>query len=431
MHGPAGSRLPRLPGLIWAAALAAFAPYAVACHGGSPTTPAAQEAFLARLVVTLSQDTLQVGQAARASAAGFDQNGAAVSIGTPTWASGQADVATVTASGGVTAVRPGLAYVIASVSGIQSGAPLTVIPIPVARVSLTPASATLDIGRTLQLTLTPLDTNGNALTGRVIAWTSSDTSVATVSPNGLVAAVAAGVTTIRATCEGFLISAAITVTPIVVPVASVTVSPPTATIRVGHALQLTVTLMDAAGNPLPHRRTIWTSSTPGVATVSDSGLVAAIALGTATISVTADGKSASATITVVEGVVVSIGSPNSVQVVVDTLLVTCVVASSRPLSNVGASLAESPNVPYQTSLVFVEPPEMIGSKQVKFPIWYGIIVTKLLATGEYTLIVTATDDRGTQGVASVQFHHEYGHAEGSGTPSGKKRIAPPPPKHNP
>lgn len=73
-------------------------------------------------------------------------------------------------------------------------------------------SSTLPVKQTAQATATVRDASGNVLSGQTIAWTSSNTSVATVSTSGLVTAVAAGSATITATTGGKSGSAALTVT---------------------------------------------------------------------------------------------------------------------------------------------------------------------------------------------------------------------------
>src|SRR5690606_16146937 len=65
-------------------------------------------------------------------------------------------------------------------------------PAPVATVTVSPSSAPVEVGRTLQLTATLKDQNGNALSGRAITWTSTNTSVATVTSDGLVRGMAVG-----------------------------------------------------------------------------------------------------------------------------------------------------------------------------------------------------------------------------------------------
>ncbi len=84
-------------------------------------------------------------------------------------------------------------------------------PVPVASVTVSPATASVTVGQTVQLTATPRDAAGNPLSGRAVAWVSSATRVATVSGSGLVAGVAAGTATITASSEGQSGTAAVTV----------------------------------------------------------------------------------------------------------------------------------------------------------------------------------------------------------------------------
>jgi formylglycine-generating enzyme required for sulfatase activity len=88
-----------------------------------------------------------------------------------------------------------------------------VLPIPVATVTVSPSSASLTVGQTQQLTATPKDAGGNALTGRTVTWTSAAPSVAAIDAlSGVVTAASAGTTAITATSEGKTGTAAITVT---------------------------------------------------------------------------------------------------------------------------------------------------------------------------------------------------------------------------
>src|SRR2546427_809117 len=90
---------------------------------------------------------------------------------------------------------------------------ITVTSVPVASVTVSPATVSLQPGQTQQLTATPNDASGNALSGRMVTWASGNTAVATVSGSGLVSGVAAGSTTITATSEGKSGGASVTVTP--------------------------------------------------------------------------------------------------------------------------------------------------------------------------------------------------------------------------
>src|SRR2546429_3963689 len=73
---------------------------------------------------------------------------------------------------------------------------------PVASVSVAPPSATVPVGQTMQLTATPKDANGTALTGRTVTWSSSNTAVATVDGSGTVTAAAAGSGRVKPPTEG-------------------------------------------------------------------------------------------------------------------------------------------------------------------------------------------------------------------------------------
>src|SRR5207245_4640516 len=123
--------------------------------------------------------------------------------------------------------------------------------LPVVSVAVTPVAPSVYVGATAQLAATLRDVNGNPLSGRAITWTSSDAAVATVSGTGTVTGVAVGTATITATSGGQ--SGATTVTVTNVPVASVTLSPASATVVAGQRVQLTATPKDSAGNALTSR----------------------------------------------------------------------------------------------------------------------------------------------------------------------------------
>ena len=83
------------------------------------------------------------------------------------------------------------------------------------------------------------------------------------------------------------------------PVASVRVEPASVTLLIGGTRQLRVTLRDARGNLLSGRMVSWTSSDPAVATVSTTGRVTGVGVGTATVAATSEARSDSALSTVV------------------------------------------------------------------------------------------------------------------------------------
>jgi len=169
----------------------------------------------------------------------------------------------------------------------------------VATVEVTPPTATVPVGQTVQLTATPQDSTDAPLPDRPVTWTSDNPAIVSVDVNGLATGKTPGSATITATSEGKSGVSYITVTEIPsVPVASVTVSPPTATVEVDQTVQLTATPKDANGSPLTGRTVTWSSSATAVANVNGSGLVTGRASGAATITATSEGQRGTAEVTV-------------------------------------------------------------------------------------------------------------------------------------
>jgi uncharacterized protein YjdB len=141
-----------------------------------------------------------------------DASGNTLTGRTVDWSSANTAVATVSPSGLVTGRAVGSAVISASSEGRVGSTTVTVgPPAPVATVTVAPSLATLSTGNSLQLTATLRDASGNALTGRTVTWSTSNSSIATVSGAGLVTALAVGQVTVTATSEGKGSSATITV----------------------------------------------------------------------------------------------------------------------------------------------------------------------------------------------------------------------------
>jgi hypothetical protein len=81
-------------------------------------------------------------------------------------------------------------------------------------------------------------------------------------------------------------------------VTSVTLSPASPSVPAGARRRLTATVGDASGRTLTDRAAVWSSSNPGVATVSPAGVVTGRAAGTATITATTGRRSGTALVTV-------------------------------------------------------------------------------------------------------------------------------------
>ena len=116
------------------------------------------------------------------------------------WASDNTSAATVSASGLVTALKLGNAAISVETEGGAHTATceITVLPIAVTGVSLDADSASMYVGGAKQLTATISPANA---TNQSVSWSSSDTSVATVSSSGLVTGAKAGSATIAVTTD--------------------------------------------------------------------------------------------------------------------------------------------------------------------------------------------------------------------------------------
>jgi uncharacterized protein YjdB len=204
---------------------------------------------------------LQVGQTREIAATTRDASGGVLTGRAVAWTALDAGVATVTAAGVVQAVSVGQGRIVATVEGKADTATVTVIPVPVAAVTIVPDAFQLQVAGTRQLAATARDAAGGVLTGRAVAWSALDPAVATVTAGGEVRGVSAGAARVVATVEGRADTAAVTV---LVPVASrVDVTPRFASAEVGQAVSLSAAAFTAGGERVLAPSITWTA--PGAA----------------------------------------------------------------------------------------------------------------------------------------------------------------------
>src|SRR3989454_809800 len=157
---------------------------------------------VASVTVSPNSANLTTGQTVQLTATARDASGNPLSGRVMTWSRSNTAVATVTGTGLVQGAGAGSATITATSEGQSGTATVTVTVAPVATVSVSPTSAYVQPGQTVQLTATTKDVNGNTLTGRTVTWASNNTAAATVSSSGLVTGVATGTAVIIATSEG-------------------------------------------------------------------------------------------------------------------------------------------------------------------------------------------------------------------------------------
>ena len=220
-------------------------------------------------------------------------------------------------------------------------------PVP-SRMVISPPSGSLTAsGQTLQLTATLFDANGSPLTGFEIAWSSSNTAVATVDRNGLVTAHSGGTTQIIAAWGG--VRNNITVMVSLGP-SRIVVTPESVRFKArGETRQLEAVVLDADDVPIADASVNWSSDNPAVVFVNSRGEVKAIANGEARITATTGSVSKTIVITVAQVPVRIILPRNSVQLasVGETTTLTAIVVDSLDAEILDAPLmwtSEDPTV---------------------------------------------------------------------------------------
>jgi uncharacterized protein YjdB len=238
--------------------------------------------------------------------------------GQVTWGSSDGSVATVSNAAGqrglVAAVGTGTTSASAQLSGVTGATTVTVTAATLVSLALSPSNASLAKGTSRQLTATGTYSDGSTqdLTTQV-AWTSSDGTIAAVGngagTQGLVTGVGAGTATISAASGGVTASTPLTVTA--AQLVSISLSPPSTSLAKGTSQRFAAigTYSDATTQDLTTQAS-WTSSDATVAAVSNGagtqGLVAAVGVGSATVTATLSGVSGSAPVTVTSATLTSI-----------------------------------------------------------------------------------------------------------------------------
>lgn len=240
-----------------------------------------QSNIIAVTSVTLNKTTLslRVGESFKLNATVMPDNATDKTV---SWSSLDPKVATVSNDGTVTALAAG-GTVITAMAGGESATCAMVVSVPATGVSLDRTTLSMTEGDTqvLTATITPSNT-----TSKLVSWTSSNSSVASVDNNGKVTANSKGsvVITAKVLDGGFTATCTVTVSARTYPVTGVTLNTNELTLNEKESVQLTTTITpDNASN----KKVSWVTGNSLVATVNN-GLVKAVNVGTTVISVITD-----------------------------------------------------------------------------------------------------------------------------------------------
>jgi len=224
------------------------------------------------LIVTPAATTILVGQSLTLTVT--NANGSAINK-QATWTSSDTSVAVVVATGistaRVTGRRTGTVTVTAVSSNKNGTNTTTVVPVPVRSVTLAPDSARVELGDSQQYTATPRDSAGNPLTGRVVTWSTTTASIATINSSGLATTHARGSTRVIATVEGQADTTWLIVeqTPSRIELAEHSIILD----ALGETRQLVANVYDSKNNLIGDAVVNWSSSDAQIATVNSNGVV--------------------------------------------------------------------------------------------------------------------------------------------------------------
>jgi uncharacterized protein YjdB len=274
---------------------------------GTASVNVAQRA--ARVDVSPDAPTLSaIGDSVQLTAAPLDANDNAVEDATITWSSADDEVATVDDSGLVTAAGNGTASITAQ-AGAAAGAAAVTVSQVIVEVDVVPSATTFfSLGDTIRLVATGVDARGHPGPTPAVAWVSQNDAVVTVDSTGLVTAVRTGSTDVFATTGELLDSAGVTVAQLAT---EVRVTPAVDTLVVGETVRLNAIALDANGHEVEDTDYVWSTRSPPVVTVDDSGLVTAAGRGTGAIQVKATRAGANYVGTAVITVLASAGAGSS------------------------------------------------------------------------------------------------------------------------
>lgn len=221
----------------------------------------------------------------------------AYTIAMPTWTSSNRNVTTINSDlETITGVGSGSSVITMNepITGTVKTKTVSVTdPDAVTGVTINPTAVSLKVGDTTSLTAGVVPASAP---NKNVTWSSSNTSVATVSGSGVVRAVKAGTATITAkTVVGGKTAACKVTVQDVIPT-GISLNKSSTTVSVGNTetLKATITPFNAT-----NQNVNWTSSNAAIASVDSNGVVTAKKEGTVTITArtVSGGKSATCTVT--------------------------------------------------------------------------------------------------------------------------------------
>ncbi len=206
----------------------------------------------------------------------------------------------------LTAKSGGITTVTAVCEGAVATAVVRITAPTAYYINLTAPLTWVGVGKTLAISSVVQDISNTILPGAPLEWSSSDSNIARISPNGVVTGVARGKVTVTAAAAGHKGTLAVSVEQ---PLASIAFVPDSVFLGVSGTLPLSPSLRDADGNSLTTRPVTWTSSDSSIVNftpwsyfnVPGFAAIGRGAAGKATLTASADGVSGTLKVIVTSG----------------------------------------------------------------------------------------------------------------------------------
>jgi len=259
-------------------------------------------ATLQSITITPDQPIVPPHSRTQLKAIGHFSDGSTQVLSGVSWHSSAPQVAMVNGSGVLRSKnsKNKAVTITATLNGVSGSTTVTVTSMTIQTVVIQPANPTMAKGTKLQLSLIGTFSDGTTQIDLTASarWQTSNYADAVVNRLGLVSGVAAGSVTVTGSING-LASANTTVTVTNATVQSITVTPANPTVALGSSQQFAASGLFSDGSTQDISNVVtWTSSTPTVAVVNQSGVAASASHGTTNINATLTSITGSTQLTV-------------------------------------------------------------------------------------------------------------------------------------
>jgi 6-phosphogluconolactonase (cycloisomerase 2 family) len=270
----------------------------VSCGGGG-SAPSTAPVLLQSITVIAPNPSVAAGLTAQFTASGNYSDGTTKVLATANWATSDPALATITSTGLLTTLKAGMVTVSAASGGTSGNTAFRIDPATLQSITVTTASASVPAGLTEQFNAMGKYSDGSVKPLATASWTTSDTTLGTIAPNGLLTTLKAGTVTVFAASGAITGNTAFRVDP---PVPSgLTISPESSSVLIGGGqpskLSAILNFTDQSKQDISGQVT-WGIVNPFIASIDSVGNVSTIHPGYTQITATNGSFSAAADFTV-------------------------------------------------------------------------------------------------------------------------------------